>query len=369
MITPSQAPDSIPKKTPPTALEKHTRSDNWLESRATVLIPGIGSVFLMSLFAVFQTLFIGCTVTVIGCKPFEASQLFPLSPPASISDSGPTDGRSVPEEPWIDSKVTIERYTGRLLWIFLSGIGFIATLIALATAPIIIYRALNGVTRRSAITCALMLICALGGFALWRHPKLHMSILGDAMQATIAVGRGGIPTIVGIMNVFSSLSYVASFALTFGASAILLPQKPGADAISRLDHIASCMEDLRLVLYVGTAQLITAVLRISSASDWMVSFLSPAVADVERTFNTVRVSVNGGFFTLLMIAAYVPTAAILNARAHQALPPGLSSADRKAELQERGLTVSAKETLPRLAVLLGPLLTGPVGELLKALGK
>lgn len=119
---------------------------------------------------------------------------------------------------------------------------------------------------------------------------------------------------------------------------------------------------LRIMLYVGSALLIIATLRLSTILHWTLDYLQPhpSMADnkeVSFLINNLNgfisnvVTSMGAFYTLLLIVIFVPAALILN-----------------NSTKESGEIVSPlSEQLLRLAAIVGPLLAGPIGELLNLL--
>lgn len=75
-------------------------------------------------------------------------------------------------------------------------------------------------------------------------------------------------------------------------------------------------------------------------------------------------AIEGGFYTLVLVAVYLPAAVVLQRRARvlDALP--VDEAEKEKQLQQYGLSFSFTESLPRILAILGPTLVGPVGELL-----
>ena len=116
---------------------------------------------------------------------------------------------------------------------------------------------------------------------------------------------------------------------------------------------------LRMMLYFGSALLIIATLRLSTILHWTLDYLQPQpsmAGDKEVSFliNNLSgiisgvVTSMGAFYTLLLAAIFVPAALILNNRAKESVE----------------IVSPLSEQLLRLAAIIGPLLAGPIGELL-----
>jgi hypothetical protein len=124
----------------------------------------------------------------------------------------------------------------------------------------------------------------------------------------------------------------------------------------------------RVLLYVGTATLVSGVLRMNSTISWMQSFLTAGDEVILDSLRVTLVGVMGTFYTLVLACLYLPAVFILRARARglieaSAVPQEVST----AALQETDFSTSLKDVLPKVAALLGPVLAGPVGEFLKNL--
>jgi hypothetical protein len=116
------------------------------------------------------------------------------------------------------------------------------------------------------------------------------------------------------------------------------------------------------MLYVGSALLIIATLRLSTILHWTLDYLQPHLAMAEdkkisfliNNLNSLVTSIvtsMGAFYTLLLAAIFIPAAFILN-----------------KHVTKSGEIVSPlSEQLLRLAAIIGPLLAGPIGELLSLL--
>jgi len=128
------------------------------------------------------------------------------------------------------------------------------------------------------------------------------------------------------------------------------------------EHLKERVRYLRMMLFVGSALLILATLRLRTMLHWTVDFLRPlpSVADnKDVSFLIINldgvianvVTIMGAFYTLVLAAIFVPAVLIL-----------INQAKKSGELVS-----PLSEQLLRLAAIIGPLLAGPVGELLSRL--
>jgi membrane protein DedA with SNARE-associated domain len=108
------------------------------------------------------------------------------------------------------------------------------------------------------------------------------------------------------------------------------------------------------------------VLRLSAMLSWGQSFLAPDTATGKSVSTLVAgiTSSLGVYFTLLMLGMYLPAALLLRERARR-VAEGDDFEAREDWLKKHGLAISVADYIPRVLALLGPLLAGPIGELLK----
>lgn len=260
-----------------------------------------------------------------------------------------------------------KRYGGRISWLFLLSLFWVLCITAFAVSAGIIYKSFAVSSRRAIVwAIAAILISFLFGLILHVNPQWHMPIYESLFEKTIS---HDVTRITQATTFNDSLGYAAAFSLVLASFAILFPPH-SADA-KGLEQLSERMGDLRLVLYVGTLMLVTTVLLTRAIFQWSLAFIVQEKQSLEtaEAFYSSLTSMEGGFFTLVLAAVYLPTAFILQRRAHLLkLPPGQES--KKEEiLKARGLTFSFTESLPRIVAILGPLLAGPVGELFTRLAK
>jgi hypothetical protein len=173
--------------------------------------------------------------------------------------------------------------------------------------------------------------------------------------------------------VFDVIGNTVVLALIVSASIILwhpesfFNSEP-AQFDSKLKQLALRKKYLRLILYAGTIVLVIGIIRLRVLLDWLLTYSLPSVLQTSvDDFNKVIISSLGVFYTLILVAIFVPARFIVVNRA-QSLADGDSA--RQAAVEAAGFSstsrMSFKELLPRIAVLLAPFFVGPVAELIKA---
>ena len=125
------------------------------------------------------------------------------------------------------------------------------------------------------------------------------------------------------------------------------------------------MKYLRIILYTGTVLLVTAILLKKSIYQWSLAYTAQDDAiETARNFVTSLLTLEGGFYTLVLAAAYFPAALVLQRRAELLAGPSLDETEKEIKLKEHGMNFSLQESLPRILAILAPFLTGPVADLL-----
>jgi hypothetical protein len=124
------------------------------------------------------------------------------------------------------------------------------------------------------------------------------------------------------------------------------------------------MSYARAILYAGTFLLVTTVILKSSLFQWSLAFTShePQLNKVAMSFVSNLLSVEGGFYTLVLIAVYVPAAFVLQKRTAYLNELPIDDTERAKLLSQHRMTFSFTESLPRILAILGPVLAGPIGQ-------
>lgn len=358
----------------------------WAESRKAAFTPIFMVFMLIIIYGIFQSIFVACPKGGIArCESFDARYIFPLSNPDPVDEIAKGNQQDEAK----NRKQIAARYSGRLVWVFLAAVGTILCFVAFIYSFILTYRS-SAFWREGAYARAILLFVIsllFGLILLVRYQESFMPIMGKVFNATIANtgAKLGMPTIYEAMGILNALTYAASFSLVCASCAILVPRSPiesklsnlnesnseasaSDEAIlnSRLDLISEQMKDLRIVLYIGTFLLIAGSLRMSALAQWSVAYISSNAVEAAQTLNTSAIAVTGGFNTLILAAVYLPAAYILQRRAQLFIKnSSLEIEEKEKRLKDRELTFNFRESLPRLAAILGPLLAGPIGDLVK----
>lgn len=168
------------------------------------------------------------------------------------------------------------------------------------------------------------------------------------------------------VSFLNGLGIVApAFSLMAGC-ATLAPAPAGTPNQAR--HLADQMERLKSLLNGGSALLVVGVLHMHVWLRWPAALVQdPKVAAEILGFSSAVSIFWGVAFSLLIMAFYLPVAALITDRASTILaqsPEEAGGKDVKEWLQEQGLSMTPTRQLPQIAAMLAPLLAGPFGRVL-----
>ena len=128
------------------------------------------------------------------------------------------------------------------------------------------------------------------------------------------------------------------------------------------------MERLKSLLNGGSALLVVGVLHMHVWLRWPAALVHDPRVGAEILGFSSAVSIFWGVaFSLLIMAFYLPVAALITDRASAILaqsPEEAGGKDAKEWLQEQGLSMTPTRQLPQIAAMLAPLLAGPLGRVL-----
>lgn len=162
---------------------------------------------------------------------------------------------------------------------------------------------------------------------------------------------------------------VAPCIALFAACATLTEGNGRDDDLLR--HLQAQMRRLKMLLNLGSALLVVGVLHMVVWLRWPAALVTdPKVSGEILGFSTALSMFWGAAFTLLAVAFYVPASYVLSQRAEQAIeacPEKAGGLDARDWLRRHGLSITPTQQLPQVAMMLAPLLAGPVGTALSSL--
>jgi hypothetical protein len=269
----------------------------------------------------------------------------------------------------VSRKILANRYSGQIAWIFFVGINVLISIIGLT-----IYLLLAVKTKRyKYVVAGLIITLAFGIVALIHNSPIVMPIVDAAIKS----GDGGIAYVEYVLKLLNFLAVTTMLATVLTISAILFRHIPRDSEMGeksqesveiKLLDLSEKVEDLRLVLYFATALLIVGVLQLSALLNWTATFYPEN--ELNNFFSTITFVI-GSSYTLLLASIYLPAYYVLQNRATIYVNASLKSTSANS-LQNRDdlpkdfkiqfFSFSFMDSLPRLLVILAPLLTGTMTD-------
>lgn len=276
--------------------------------------------------------------------------------------SSPNDAQAAPDKlkaNVVNSWDTTAKYSGRLTSSFLGMAYLIVCVVGLMVGGRIFYGAVavdDSIPVR--LIALITAVLVAGWIVLYEFPVLHMPLLLELGPGTIDHDLAGATAHVSRLN---ALGYVVAVLLSLTVYAVLYRLRETTD----LKQLGRGMKSLSSILYAGTLILIVGILFEKALLQWAFTFTprEEHLVKAADSFTAALVAFDGGYYTLLLAALYLPAAFMLRRQAGQ-----LVDYDPKT-LEPYGLNFSFTESLPRMFAILGPLLAGPVGELFGRLSK
>jgi hypothetical protein len=263
-----------------------------------------------------------------------------------------------------------ERYSSRMIWVFLTGVFFLLCIAAIWISVSTIKESIEEEKRSKwllwssgiAFVFAILLFSSVSIF-----PKdNYMSIMIPMFNQSIHT-YGDIP--FQVINFFNVLGNAATIFLVFASCAVLsdILKKKDANGSKNPPSPLNTFEDneqnIRAILYVGALMLFVGLLRFKLLTDWHLIFVS---TDHSNEFYTLlanyfksSIGVQAGFYSILLAVIYLPVAYAIPSKDVPTPPsPNL--------LEKIGLPFPS-DFLTRLITVLSPFLAGPLAELFKFL--
>lgn len=328
---------------------------DWSNHRLIVILPLLFVVMIYATEAFVRSSFLLCNTG--ACNEPIPANIWKVLKTDSAVDTPPS---IVFIENNDQQKITALRYSGRMTWYFLGEIFLFVSIGSVAVASVLTYQLFP--KNQALWMFGGIILSFLVGLFLYANPKYHMLIFLTLFGKTITPD---VPAISQITNFLNSFGNVAVFTLLLTICFTLIPtqSKPFSEGMKELSRR---MKILRTVLYTGTFLLVTAILLKKSIYQWSLAYISQdeAIIGVARDFVSSLLTLEGGFYTLVLAAGYLPAALVLQRRAQLLFDESADEVEKEKKLQEFGTTFSFKESLPHILAILGPLLTGPIGDFL-----
>jgi hypothetical protein len=333
--------------------------NDWCHSRAVAVLPLIAVVVLYATYAYARRSFFFCNTG--RCNESIPANLWRVLKIESGSEQNATEKKEdlLSQELRLRERTSLI-YSGRMTWYFLMMIYLFICAGSITVSLIIIFHLFPN--HRVLLLLLPVTLSSLFGIYFFSRPAVHMVLFMEIFKNTIVKD---VPSIERITNLLDSIGNAAAFCLLLTSCAILLAPYH-LSFPQGLRELSRRMSYARSVLYTGTLLLIVTILLKGSLYQWSLAFTSrePAAVKIASSFVSSLLAVEGGFYTLVLVAVYVPAAVVLQRRAYclRKLPTGYE--EREKMFAQHGMTFSLKEALPRILAILGPFLAGPIGQFL-----
>ena len=250
------------------------------------------------------------------------------------------------------------KYSGRMTWYMLGEIFFYISVGSLMIAAVLAFQMFPH--PRIVWTLLLFVLASIVGLFFYALPEIHMAVFLTLFKNAIT---GDVSAISQITNFLNSLANAALFTLLTSICATLLPMQ--ADSFTAgMKQLSTRMKSLSIILYAGTCLLVASMLLKKAIFQWSFAYTQDPTDEIAGNFVASLLTMDGAFYTLVMAAAYFPAALVLQRRTQLLVDSSVDEAEREVKFKEYGMNFSLKESLPRILAVMGPFLTGPVGDLL-----
>lgn len=317
----------------------------WRLEHLTFLVPLIAICFVVIIYVSFYGYFLRCTNPALGCNPLDSASLL-----SGIANT---------------NAMRVTSYIGQAMWALCNGLHTITCIVALIISGIVIYQILSDNDYSAAVCWIVILLITLMTFdaslllSLWTA-----SDTGAPAPQLLHITVARVFPSINIFNrIFDAVGMTAALCLACASCATIW--KRDLQSVQGEQELGQRIRMLRYILYVGAVMLIIGVFRLSVMLNWGTSFFIPdsAAGKTVATLTSSIVTMLGTYYTLIIAAIYLPPALILRYRARQ-LASAQAPEEQEGWLDKRGFTLSFTDYLPRILAILGPLIVGPIGDLL-----
>jgi hypothetical protein len=324
----------------------------WL-ARAARLSPALGALSILLVYLIFVPLFINkCSWLNANCTAPQIRAYLVSHELCACDEAG---GCAIS----LDAKARL--WPGRFLWVFATGVGLLANLFAIGVALYTIWQLRADRVLRYMLAALPLILCAV-----FIPIRPMMSQMFELLECT---AQADLPFVTRATHAANVFGLAATVCVATASCVVIRAPRGRHQGVSELYALTG---RLRALLYAGTCALVIYVLRVSIQANWALAYLPPsppenkadAPAVLMASLTSAFTSAQAASSTLLLAAIYIPAFIILRSRAVSLADPHMTPKAREDWLKENGLSVSFTEHLPKVAAILGPLIVGPLGELL-----
>ncbi|WP_128547889.1 hypothetical protein [Larkinella soli] len=269
--------------------------------------------------------------------------------------------------------IVSQRFNGRLIWVFSVAVN---TFICVCISFVILFLLYVDSSDRKRFlvkSAGIAGVSAGVGVVLYYFYGGHLYLIEEIISQSIAhrSKEFNFSNIMESMRLVNSFTYGVALAVILTVTIFIWPRQwVNKEYAFQLKATNEQIRYLRLFLYCATALLIAGVLRQSATLTWTYAYIPHGARDLSvpaKEFGKVFTAVIGGFHTLVLAALYLPAAYILDEKRRIIIVRGFREPERSALLKEQNNPSFFSSTLPRILAVLGPILAGPVSDILKGI--
>jgi hypothetical protein len=280
--------------------------------------------------------------------------------------------RVVTLEPGSSLKILSTDLSGRLQLSAAAIVFFVAFATLVSLCGVWIYRCRSRPLTKAdwcvySIAAFLIVAAVVFVWVQWRHDPRVVTLLlrsfdqlDDELFRKTTVGLSGLDQLTGALAVISAVLLAVTVSLILNGMS--------SDS-ARLAELRMRCAALRTSLAAGAAVLAAAVLVVRALHGWILGFIAELDREPLRAIADSWAMAIGTYWTLVLVAAYVPAAmlahhaAIEMADQHNEKEPQ-DKRTRDQWMEEEGLNVTLKGQVARALMLLAPWLSGgPLAEI------
>jgi len=326
---------------------------DWSNLSAIAFVPILFVIIVYAVEAYTRYSFFGCVSD--NCKPIPAN-IWKVLNADTKTGALPPEGDLVTDQ---ERQLTALRFSGRINWYFLSDIFLYVCLSSLIVSVVISYKV--SPHPHIAWTLGILILSAVDWLFFHANQQFHMAVFIALFDKAIT---SDVHNIADSVNFLNSIGNASLLALLLTICMTLLPL-PGNSEAEDLKELSVRTKYFNIALYSGTALLVTGMLIKLSIYQWTLAFIvQDNSVDIAKNFLNSLLTWEGGFYTLVLAAAYLPSMLILQRRASISMDPSMPEQEKDTKLKDLGVNFSLRESLPHILAILAPFLTGPVGDFL-----
>lgn len=263
----------------------------------------------------------------------------------------------------------------RYMWFATTVVQLVITIYTAALCSIIIYRSHSG---KRLITIevigSVLIILGLASLiysAITRNPMFELiyNFSFTALKTTGLYQAPFLSYVDRLLTLANTLAVIVPCLVLLAASSTLAPSLTHKH--NALAHLTTQMRHLKGVLNAGSAMLVGGILHMSTWLRWPVGLLPDPTEQAALSGAVLSITMFwGATFTLMLITTYGPASSYLSAQARHAAEQAHRAGtiqDPQRWLHDNNFSQSLGEQLPQIAVILGPVLAGPVSSFLMSM--